>query len=324
MIIQSTLQNTHPAAKLLILLGVFLFFLSISSIIGLFVVSDGLHSMNDISQMTDYSNVTILKSIKIVQAISIIGSFIIPSLLFVYFTSEKKFSYLKLNDFRFLSGIIVLLLVFAVMPFINWTGEVNSHLALPDFMSSVERWMKSSEDVAKKLTEAFLQMNGIGDLCANLFIVALLAAVGEELFFRGAMQNLFVEWTKKVHLSVWITAILFSALHVQFYGFIPRMILGVVLGYIYVWSGSLWLSMLFHFLNNGMAVVISYLISNKIISESVETVGAEKETWIYVVVSVIVSIWLLIIIYKDSNLKKQSCLLQQSSGTCSEVPSEKF
>ena len=111
-------------------------------------------------------------------------------------------------------------------------------------------------------------MDGIGDLVVNLIIVALLAAVGEELLFRGSMQNIFLEWTKNKHAAVWITAVLFSALHAQFYGFLPRMLLGVVLGYLYIWSGSLWLSMLFHFLNNGLAVLFSYLIAKGTISET--------------------------------------------------------
>jgi membrane protease YdiL (CAAX protease family) len=193
----------------------------------------------------------------------------------------------------------VVVLVFAAMPMINWTGELNSHLTLPNFMSGLENWMKSSEESAKKITDAFLQMNNLTDLFVNLIIVALLAAVGEELLFRGAMQNIILEWTKNKHTAVWITAILFSALHAQFYGFLPRMLLGVVLGYLYIWSGSLWLSMLFHFLNNGLAVLFSFLIGKGTISETAETVGAGDTPIYFVAMSVVVSAGLMYVIYKN-------------------------
>jgi hypothetical protein len=133
----------------------------------------------------------------------------------------------------------------------------------------------------------------------NLIIVALLAAVGEELLFRGAMQNIIIEWTKNKHTAVWITAILFSAMHAQFYGFLPRMLLGVVLGYLYIWSGSLWLSMLFHFLNNGLAVLFSYLIGKGTISETAETVGAGDTPVYFVLLSLVVSAGLMFVIYKN-------------------------
>jgi hypothetical protein len=122
--------------------------------------------------------------------------------------------------------------------------------------------------------------------------------VGEELLFRGALQNVLVEWTKKTHLSVWITAIIFSALHAQFYGFLPRMLLGVILGYTYIWSGSLWLPMLFHFLNNGLAVLFSYLIGKGMLTPTAETVGAGTTPFMLVITSTMISMGLMFLIYK--------------------------
>jgi len=302
MSIQSVVQRFHPSGKFLMLIGLFLLFLGIATIaqvIILFSYSD-LKSFHDIAKLGDFTNPNIVKGMKIAQAVSAVLMFIVPSLLFAYFSSEKKFAYLKINKgFNFTIGISVIVLVFVVMPVINWTGELNSHLTLPDFMSGIEKWMKSSEESLKKLTDEFLQMNGIGDLIVNIIVIALLAAVGEELLFRGAMQNIFAEWTKNKHAAVWITAVLFSALHAQFYGFLPRMLLGVVLGYLYIWSGSLWLSMLFHFLNNGMAVVFSYLIGKGTIGEEAETIGSGESPVYFVVASVVLSAGLLYFIYKQ-------------------------
>jgi membrane protease YdiL (CAAX protease family) len=194
--------------------------------------------------------------------------------------------------------LIVVVLVFALMPLINWTGEINSHLSLPGFLSGVENWMKSSEAKAKELTEAFMKMESLSDLAINLVVIALLAAIGEELLFRGALQNVLVELTRKPHLSVWITAIIFSALHAQFYGFLPRMLLGVVLGYLYIWSGSLWVSILFHFLNNGLAVLFGYLIKNGALTDKAETIGAGDTPISFVITSAIVSVGLMYFVYK--------------------------
>lgn len=248
----------------------------------------------------DLENPATVTMLKLTQAISALLIFIIPAVVFALFTSEKKLGYLKLNSFSLFHGAAVLVLVFAAMPLINWTGEVNSHLALPEFLSGLENWMRVKEDNLKELTKIFLQMNTPGDLAVNLIIVALLAAVGEELLFRGALQNTFSELFKNTHTAVWITAILFSALHAQFYGFIPRMLLGVVLGYLYVWSGSLWLSVLFHFLNNGMAVLFAYLIGKGIIPDEAETVGAGDTPFIFVASSLIVCSGIMYLIYQKS------------------------
>ena len=244
------------------------------------------------------SNPSVITTFKLIQALSELIVFVIPALIFVVFTSDKKIAYLKLTGFKPIMALIVIILVFSLMPLINWTGEINSHLSLPDFLSTIENWMKASEAKAKELTEAIMNMVSPVDLIVNIIVIALLPAVGEELLFRGALQNVLIEWTKKTHLSVWITAILFSALHAQFFGFLPRMLLGVVLGYLYIWSGSLWLSMLFHFLNNGLAVLFSYLIGKGTISETAETVGAGNTPIYFVALSAIVSVGLMYVIYK--------------------------
>lgn len=302
MSIQAIIQGYKPASKFLLLLGLFLFSLGLASIVQVLVLFPfaEMKSINDVAALTDFTNPSIIKGMKIAQAVSAIITFIIPALLFAWLSSEEKIGYLKINKgFHISFGLVVILLVLSAMPVINWMGELNSHLALPSFLSGIENWMKASEESLKKLTDAFLQMDGITDLIVNLLVVAFLAAVGEELFFRGAMQNIILEWTKNSHVAVWVTAILFSALHMQFYGFLPRMMLGVVLGYLYIWSGSLWLSILFHFLNNGLAVLFSYLIGKGIISETAENVGAGDTPVMFVIASAVVSLGLMYFIYRN-------------------------
>ena len=311
MTIQSTLEKFHPAGRLLLLIGIFLIFLGVASILQVVILAGyaDLHSLKDLARLEDVSDPNIIKGMKIAQAVSAILSFIFPAFLFAWMGSTAKFKYLGIHKgFNPMAGLAVILLVFLVMPLINWTGELNSHLSLPDFMSGVENWMRSSEDNLKKLTEAFLKMDSVGDLFSNLIVVALLAAIGEELFFRGAMQNIILEWTKNRHAAVWITSILFSALHAQFFGFLPRMLLGVVLGYLYSWSGSLWLSMLFHFLNNGMAVVFSYLISRGSIPENAETIGSGESPFYLVLISTVLSIGLMYVVNKKEKALREKSL----------------
>ena len=160
------------------------------------------------------------------------------------------------------------------MPFIKFTAELNSRLSLPSWLSDVEQWMRNSEDEAARLTEAFLNVKTIPGLAFNLFMVAFLPAIGEELLFRGVIQKIFTRMTRNHHWGIWISAILFSAMHVQFFGFIPRMVLGAVFGYLLVWSGSMWLPMLGHFLNNAIAVTAMFLVNNGTIGEGVEDYGS--------------------------------------------------
>jgi len=125
--------------------------------------------------------------------------------------------------------------------------------------------MEASEQKAMQLTEAFLAMNSMGDLLINLFLIAIIPAIGEELLFRGVLQQLFAKWTGKIHLSIFISAFLFSAVHLQFFGFIPRFVLGIILGYMFYWSKNLWLPILAHFTNNALAIIFTYqFIADKI------------------------------------------------------------
>jgi uncharacterized protein len=117
---------------------------------------------------------------------------------------------------------LVLVLSFAASPFINFIGGLNANMQFPDWLSGVENWMKNAEDKAAEITEAFLKVETVGGLAFNIFMIAFLPAIGEELLFRGVIQRIFTNWTRNYHWGIWISALLFSALHMQFYGFIPE------------------------------------------------------------------------------------------------------
>ena len=155
-------------------------------------------------------------------------------------------------------------LMFAVLAFIfsyaltSFLSQWNKGMELPAALSEVERVLRSLEDAALETTGLLLSRKTIGGLILNLIIVAGLAAVSEEMFFRGALQQLIQEKFPNGHIAVWITALIFSLVHFQFYGFLPRLLLGALLGYLFLYTRNLWAPILFHFMNNAFIVVVHY------------------------------------------------------------------
>jgi hypothetical protein len=148
--------------------------------------------------------------------------------------------------------MLAMLCILIAMPFVIWLGELNQHIPLPEWMTRMEK------DAGKQMA-IFLKAGNTFDILVNVFIIAFLPALCEEICFRGALQRIIIHICKNAWLGIVITAILFSALHLQFQGFLPRMFLGIILGALYWYSGSLWTSILAHFVNNAVQVVaISY------------------------------------------------------------------
>ncbi len=141
------------------------------------------------------------------------------------------------------------------LPLVNWLGEVNRHVQFP---ASLEKWLKAKEEGAQQTIKGILGQGGIKNLLLNIVFIAGFAAVGEELLFRGVIQRLLIKMFKSPWAGIIVTAILFSALHMQFYGFLPRFILGILLGVIYWYSGSIWAAILAHFAYDALLIVAAY------------------------------------------------------------------
>ena len=248
--------------------------------------------------MLDLSDGNTMAVLKWMQGCSAIGLFVAPPILFAYFTNHKL-GWTFVSRQQLLLAIAFMLLL---MPFINGLAVWNESLHLPSFLGSLESWMRQAEAEAMRMTEAFLVMDTTLDLLVNLLIIAVIPAIGEELLFRGVIQKLFLKWNGKVHLSVWLTAFVFSAVHMQFLGFFPRLILGAVLGYMLVWSGSLWLPIVAHFTNNAFAVLITYFIGIDKVNPSVESMGSEGGS--IVLISGLGGL-LLLYLLKEMSVKKQ-------------------
>lgn len=244
---------------------------------------EALMDLQGLSAMAAPETIILLKYLQVVQAI---GLFIVPSVILGWLYYGKFWEYLYLKRTPNSESIfIVFVLMFFAAPMINLVGEWNANMVLPEWLSGVEEWMRNSEENAEELTRAFLKVNGISGLSFNLFMIAFLPAIGEELLFRGVIQRIFTKMTRNHHLGVWISAILFSALHMQFFGFVPRMLLGALFGYLLVWSGSMWLPIIAHFLNNAIAVIVMYLIDKNMISQKIEEIGSSVGSYYWAVIS---------------------------------------
>jgi membrane protease YdiL (CAAX protease family) len=241
--------------------------------------------------------------LKIIQLFSSVGTFIFPALLFVRQESNNSFSYLKLNtkiDLRLIALAVIIL--YAFTPFIEWAILMNQSMKLPAFLHSVEDWMRNKEMELAVLTKQFLVMKSPVDLGINLLIIAVIPGVGEELLFRGCLQKVFIKWTNNHHYGIWIAAIIFSAIHVQFYGFVPRMVLGALFGYLFYWSQNLLVPMIAHFINNGTAVVTAYLVQKR--GEPIDMIDKQSSFSGYIVLlSLVFTMILLLSFYKFSKVK---------------------
>jgi len=270
-----------------VILFSFLAFFIISAVVAIPLF--GMESFSSIvnsSVSMDENNIPFLKYIQVVQSI---GLFIIPSLILAYLFGGQISEYLKTNKTPQLrSAIVAIAIILVSSPMINMLAELNSKLALPEFLSGLENWMRSSEDSANEITQLFLKTDSIWGLLFNIFMIGIIPAIGEELLFRGIIQRIFTDWTKNYHWGIWISAILFSALHLQFYGFIPRAILGAIFGYMLVWSGNLWFPIIAHFVNNSTAVIAYYLYNGGTISVDPDKIGTGSEYQIAGIISTII------------------------------------
>jgi len=259
-------------SKLLILIGLLFVFAVSGSIIWLLITHG---NMNDTG------------SLKLLQLIQSIAVFILPSIVLAYLCSNNVKVFLSLDKpINWIAVLFVILFMILIVPFINLLGDLNQRLILPDALSGLEKMMKFSENDRAALATKFLNVHNLPALFFNIFLIAIIPAIGEEIFFRGAIQGV-LQRKLNVKLAIWITAIVFSAIHMQFYGFVPRMLLGAFFGYLLVWSGNLWLSIVAHFSNNVLAVIFYYLKNNGYKVQDIDTIGTGNTLWIGLVSGVI-------------------------------------
>ncbi len=250
----------------------------------------GINILTDPLALANTHDAKVIDAYKIMQLCNQIGLFVVPAFIAAKLFGGSVLPYLKLNKLpRATVVFATIALMLLALPGINLMGYLNSEMHLPGFMQSIETWMHAKETEAEQLTKLFLHTNSMLGLLLNIFIVAFMAAFGEELFFRGILQRLLTNKYAKPAVAVWITAIVFSAIHMQFFGFFPRMFIGALLGFLFVWTNNLWVPIIAHFTNNAAAVIMSYATQRGVLDSGAEQLGATQNDYILGVVSIVLT-----------------------------------
>jgi len=263
---KGSFEQSGVFTKIFILLAITLFFTLI---------------LSPIIALLSFSNPSDISVLKISQLLLSIGVIVLPPIFLAYLISTNPFNFLYLykRNTNWREIVFVVLFMIIIIPFINLLGDLNHRLVLPKVFSGLEMWMKTSEDQAAELTQKFLNVRTIPGLFFNIILIALIPAIGEELYFRGAIQRVIQPW-KGIQVSIWITAIIFSTIHFQFYGFVPRMLMGAFFGYLLFWSKNLWFPVIAHFTNNAIAVIFYYLKFNGFKLPDIDSIGTGNTIWI--------------------------------------------
>ena len=297
---QALLGNLTPFSRLIFIVALTFSCFIITFFLALLLALPVYHvNLKDILEILNQEdNPTAIALLKYFQVTQSIGLFIIPAFLAGYFFERNSLRYLH-ADRTSNSGIflIAFLLMFVSLPFINWLVSVNEMMKLPAYLKGLEDWMKNAEDQAGKLTDTFLRGKSFGNFLFNIFMIGILPAIGEEFMFRGILQRLLKDLLKNIHVAIFITGFLFGAMHMQFYGLLPRMILGVIFGYLFYWSGSIWVPVFAHFINNSGAIVVSWLSNIGLISQKYQDFGSTGNM-VFIILSFLMTVSCLFMVYR--------------------------
>lgn len=253
---KSPLIQLLVATAVILLAGMCLF--AIMFLAGALVFNIDLSTVKDSLLIdTGEKNTGFLKYLMISQDISL---FIVPSVIILNLLKPYHQKGLMIFETPPINEVImVILLVFCIFPLNSFIGLLNSRMIFPDWLSGIEQWMVDKENRADNLISMLITSESFSVMIINIFVLAVIPSIGEELLFRGVFQKILYGFSKSGHPAIWLTAIIFSSLHLQFFGFIPRLILGLIFGYLFFWSRTLWLPVIAHFINNVVPVIVIYL-----------------------------------------------------------------
>jgi len=293
--------QSDPFLKIIVLfllsfLGVTVFILMGS---GLIKVLYGVSFITNPDVISDYSDPNMVNVNRVLLLFQHLGMFIMPAIAFGMLVSTQWPRRLGFNKTRTPLVLAAVIMIVFALPLINVLAWLNEQIVFPEFLGGLEQLFTGMEDSAAKLTKALTEQTSPIVLFANILTIALIPALGEEMIFRGALIPILKKWTRSVHWGVWISAILFSAMHLQFYGFLPRMLLGAVLGYLFVWSGSIWVPVLAHFANNALALTLIFFMTRGDIEAEVDEFNPQMGDFLWVLVSIAVVTASLYYIYKN-------------------------
>jgi len=251
-----------PGVQFLIFAGIVIVFFIAGVFIAMAIIS-ALYGYNTFLAIAQFNtaNPHFITAVWILQIVSTTLPIVLSSLFFSRVIVNDVPGYIK-PAFRFPWGLLVLVfaIMFVAMPLIELLSNLNQMVPVPHWLE----WLKENEKSNEKIMTEMLNMKGLWDVLSNVLFIGLFTAIAEEFMFRGVLQTILFKLTKNIHIAIWITAILFSAFHMEYSGFFPRILLGLLFGYFVAWSGSIWTSVWAHFINNATIVVLTYLFQQKV------------------------------------------------------------
>lgn len=256
---QANLKRQPVWIQILIFIGMSFTLFFILTFIGSFVLTKitgiSVLEIRDIDKWNP-SDPRMIRFIRGLLLIQFLGLFLIPSFLFAYFSDPKPIKYLGLKQpQKHIYWMLAIVGMFVAIPAVEYIGALNQKI---NFGSQTTQWMKGMEEEAAKQIQFMLSKHTVGELLTNLVFISLFAGIGEEIFFRGILQRMFIRVFRNPWMGIVFTAAIFSAFHFQFFGFFPRLALGIVLGAIYWYSGSLWTAIVAHFVYDASIIVLAY------------------------------------------------------------------
>ncbi len=274
------IKKTNKLERIFILAALLILGLIIGSVIGV------------IYPLVSGQDVMSLNSLRVMQISSQIFTFVLPPILYAMLINENPKESLGIKNVSYHWFIIGFVMMYAILPLNNVFAEWNAGLKLPESMSRIEELIKEMYESSAVVLEKLVNVNTFGGFVINLIMIAGLAALGEELLFRSIIQTSLIKTCKNAHVGIIIASAIFSFIHFDFYAFIPRLVLGMLLGYMFYYSRSIWVSMFMHFVNNATAVVIYYLNNIGVTNVDVETFGQTQ------LLPLLISIALMIVLFR--------------------------
>lgn len=277
-------KPNSPWISLIILLGLTLVCTFVGQLIVLIIAVLGSGDLNLMATQGAGGLMENKATVYWMLGVSSLGTFLLPALLLQQVEKKQGLRYWRVAPLGMGKYLIVLsLFLLACNPLMELISAWNLDMRLPEVLRSVEQWMRRQEDQMALLTEQLVMVTSTELLLVNLLVMAVIPAIAEEVYFRGAVQQIMTRLFAKEHIAIWITAIIFSAIHVQFYGFFPRMILGLIFGYAFFWTRNIWIPIFGHFLNNATVTVLAFVYASRGKSfEDLQQAGSNSTT-IYII-----------------------------------------
>lgn len=280
----------------LVLLGLMICGLFLTSLLAFLPLSDGIEM-----QWTIFAGQNIL-------------AFILPAIItWRICFKQNPFHSIKADVVPSAKMLMFAFIVYVIsIPALNQIVYWNQEMHLPEIMSPFEEWCRRMESLAEQQTEGLLNTTSLLHTIVNILIIGVLTGIGEEFFFRGALQRMLIRCNVNYHVAIWTAAIIFSALHFQFFGFLPRLLLGVWFGYLYLWGGCIWVNSFAHALNNSLVIVSAWLINRGYLSEKFDMIGVSVDS--FPIAASISTLAIAGLIYSYLKFKTQNSKLESDAS----------